>query len=275
MASGEARDGETTIDGTLVLLIHASAMGPRSLAALAQSLARERRTIDVPALAGYGSDDTSGPGDPAVRNRAIVGGALAQSLHRRRIVFGHSMGGLFALLAALDEADRSHPLDALVLYEPILHDILDPDQPADAEALAWDRDVIAALAEGVTNGAPEHGVRRFIEAWNETSWMQLPEGARRHLIASAGQLARETAALPAQTLARERLACCTTPTLVLSGDGSPSFARIAAARVAEALPNARHLTLAGYGHMAPVTASARIGECIETFLAEQDTATGA
>ena len=86
-----------------------------------------------------------------------------------------------ALLVALDGAKP----DALILYEPIVLDLLRADDPDDGRARAWDRALIDRLAAGVAVGSPESGVAAFIEAYNEVQWTALPVKAREAIVADA------------------------------------------------------------------------------------------
>ena len=118
------------------------------------------------------------------------------------MLIGHSMGGLVALLAALDGV----PADALVLYEPIVLDCLDMNDPVDSAARAWDAERVDKLRDGVAGGDPEAGVKAFIEAFNEVSWSDLPATLRADLVSKAAVLAAETRAAPLVELDRSKLA---------------------------------------------------------------------
>jgi pimeloyl-ACP methyl ester carboxylesterase len=264
---------ETVIWGAgedLLLILHASATGPRAYTGLARCLNQPNRCILAPAFAGYGSTriNDATPDDHTARNCAIALEALNAKPASRRFVFGHSMGGLIAILVALDCARRGRPVDALILYEPILHDFLDPASPPDAEALAWDRDIIAQLAKDVHENRPERGLRGFLEAWNEIAWADLPEGVRQQLLANAFNLVRETESMPGQGLGPEAIRDINTPTLFLRGDRSPKFTHLASARAARAIPGAREITLTGYDHMAPLSVPDRVAAKIEAFLTD-------
>ena len=252
----------------VVMLLHASATGPRALARLAHALRQANRRVLAPALSGYGSKAAQAPSSDCntKRNVAIATGVLDDVIARRRIVFGHSMGGLVALKCALDQQRKGRALDAVILFEPIVHDVLDPGSEQDAAALNWDRDIISALARAVRNGDAEGGVRVFVEAWNETNWPDLPAGARKQLIASAENLVAETAAMPGGGPGPAELADLSTPCLLLRGDRSPAFTRLVLARIAAAIPNAHEMVLSGHGHMAPVSAPSCVAEHIADFL---------
>lgn len=257
-------------DGSdFLLMLHASATGPRALTGLARSLESPHRKILAPAFCGYGAtrlnDKTAR--ENTAQNFAIGDAVLDTAGRGRRVLFGHSMGGLVALLVALEQARRGRPVDGLILYEPILHSFFDPKSPPAAAALAWDRDIIAKLARDVRDGVPEHGVRRFVEAWNESDWRDLPEPVRQQLVASADNLVREAMDMPAHCPDPSDFSKFDTPTLILRGDRSPDFAQLVSASAARAIPGACELLLEGCGHMGPLNAPARVAARIDDFLA--------
>ena len=263
------------IGDDLLLLLHAAATGPASLGGLAGALERPGRRIAAPDLCGGRRDNDHGaPGDDIIEHsvgvaRAALNKARDESRGARRFVFGHSMGGLVALLMAL-EADRDgDAIDALILYEPILHDLLDPAIASDAEALVWDRAIVSEVAADVSRGNPEAGVSRFVAAWNETAWTALPSEVRRQLVAGAGTLVRQTGSMLTRKLPPQRLAGLRTPTLLLGGDRSPAFTGLVLQRAVGSIPKSRCVILEGAGHMAPLNAADRVAGAIRAWLEEQ------
>lgn len=264
------------LGGDLFVLLHASATGPKSLAGLVRALARPGRQIITPALNGYGGTrlDGRGAGNRMVVNRAIAQTVLATpeadsgQLPERRVIFGHSMGGLVALLAAMAGEAEGQPCDALVLYEPILMDLSrDADVTGEAaSAFAWDRQVRTRLIREVKAGNAEAGVRQFIEAWNETAWEDLPETGRQQILAGAETLAADVEALSGGLFDPSALARIHTPTLILRGSGSPASTVHIAARAVSLMPNARDAVLADCGHMAPLLSPVAVAQAMETFL---------
>jgi pimeloyl-ACP methyl ester carboxylesterase len=257
----------------LLLLLHATA-GKSSLSRVAEWLQRPERRILVPAFHGYGASaldgglDGGGGRPVAELNRLLAGYVLeAAGPARRRVVFGHSMGGQTGLLAALDAEDAGRPFDAVVLYEPILHGLLDPARAAEKAALDWDREIVEALAAADTPEAVEAGVARFVEAWNETNWHDIPPAARAEMVAGAARLVAETTSMPALGPAPERLASMRAPVLFLRGDRSPAFCGLVAANGAAAAPNGTSLLLPGCGHMAPAFSPAPVATAVDDFLA--------
>lgn len=227
----------------IVVLLHAAAAGPTSLAGLARALARPGRRVVAPALAGY-AGTAPAPGDPLKAHVAVVHACLGLLPRPPRMLFGHSMGGLVALLAA-------PPVDAMVLYEPITLGLLRDDDPADRAARDWDHEIVAFLADCVARGDPEPGVARFVAAWNELAWDALPPAARARLVDAAPRLAAEVTAGGNRPLILDRV---TAPVTVLQGGRSPPITERMTARLAQALPQGRRVMLPACGHMGPVQA---------------------
>jgi pimeloyl-ACP methyl ester carboxylesterase len=228
------------------VLLHAAAAGPRSLAALAERLLRPERRIVAPFLAGYGGTER-GDGTPIEAHVAVARAVLAQHEARRRVLLGHSMGGLVALLLAATGC----PLDALVLYEPITLGLL-TDDAADRVDRKWDQSIVEGFEAQLAAGDPEAGVAAFVEAWNEVAWSDLPAQVRHHLVRSAGALAKEVRSGSDYPLARHRVAAIATPTVILQGDASPDVTHRMTARLAALVPGARRVLAPGCGHMGPV-----------------------
>lgn len=289
MTEGDGRD--------LAVLLHAAGSSPRALLGLAHALIPQGFRVAMPALPmqpmTYAQAPTIGGsvrdvehrpntevGDPqqalarhplrlqiatvhSALQAADERGAGSRDKPSRRIVFGHSFGGLVALLAALhsDSTTAAKP-DALVLYEPIVLDVLDKSDPTDAAARAIDRGLIDGIAAGVANGTPEAGLASFIEAYNEVAWHTLPQKARAVIVADAAAIRDLTQVVHHLPLDRTCLASVTTPVLILSGTRSPAVTQRMAVRLAALLPNATHVRLEGVGHMAPVLAAERVIETI-------------
>jgi pimeloyl-ACP methyl ester carboxylesterase len=173
---------------------------------------------------------------------------------------------MIALLTALDEERRGNAFDALVLYEPLLIDLLDLQDVAHAKAHAWDRAIIDNLNRQVRDGHQESGVRHFIESWNETNWEALPNTARQQLVANADNLALETVAVSKQKIDRSRLDTFVMPTLLVRGSCSPTLIALTTEIAASVIPNARQSIIPDCGHMGPLLKPAPIAVCIESFL---------
>jgi len=242
----------------LFVLLHAAAAGPQSLSALATLLLRPGRRVIAPALHGYGATAMPEAADRVAANLAVLRACLAINAADRRIVFGHSMGGLVGLRSALDGLS----LDAVALYEPIVTACLRADVSDEAALRDWDRQVVAGVERGLANRDPESGIAGFIDAWNEIPWGSLPSSVRSRLIATAGSLAADMHAVSYHDLPADRLARLQIPVLLLQGALSPPITHAITARLASLLPNARRHIIDGCAHMGPAVMPAAVHAAI-------------
>ena len=232
------------------VLAHAAAAGPGALTGLAKALLRPGRRIIAPALNGYGGTALAEDGNRAFSHAAAIEAVL--DAVPTRVLFGHSMGGLAALLCPVK-------YERLVVYEPIVTAVLRDDDPDDRAARDWDRAINAAFDERLAAGDAEGAIATFVEAWNEMRWADLPAGARAKLIAAAPALGRDMRAVsffPAVSFAAPG------DVTVLQGTRSPAITARMTARLAAAIPGARRVRVADGGHMAPVLTPERVAAAI-------------
>jgi hypothetical protein len=123
----------------LFVLLYAAAAGPHSLSALAGLLLRPGRRVIAPALNRYGATVMRDETDRVRAHVDVLSACLDIHPADRRVVFGHSMGGLVGLLGALDGL----AFDAMILYEPIATACLRDDVPVEAASCNWDRRIVA------------------------------------------------------------------------------------------------------------------------------------
>jgi pimeloyl-ACP methyl ester carboxylesterase len=233
----------------LFVLLHAAAAGPHSLSALAALLVRQGRRVIAPALHCYGATVMHDATDRVQANIAVLRACLDIHAAERRVVFGHSMGGLVGLLGAAGAL----PLDALVLYEPIVTACLGADEVA---LRNWDRAIVAEVERSIAAGDPESGIAAFITAWNETPWSGLPSAVRTRLVASATQLAADMRSVSYCASPLDRLRRLQTPVVLLQGALSPPITHAMSARLRTLLPRAQLRRIEGCGHMGPVLSPA-------------------
>src|SRR5690348_14079740 len=112
----------------LFVMLHAAAAGPQSLSALAALLQRPGRRVVAPALNRYGATAMRDETDRARAHLDVLRATVDLHAAGRRVLFGHSMGGLIGLLGALDGI----PFDAMTLYEPIVTACLRQDVAEEA-----------------------------------------------------------------------------------------------------------------------------------------------
>ncbi len=250
----------------LIVLLHAAGSGPRALDRFARALASPGWATLAPAFERGARSMIDATADaPFAEAVAFANTLIERHPGRPRLLFGHSMGGLVALNAALAGA----PADALVLYEPIVLSLLDPGDPEDCAAQTWDASCIADFRASMAAANPEEGVRRFIEAYGDLPWDALPQAARSALVARADSLLAEAEATNAATLDRASLAGLPMPVLLLRGARSPGVLGRMARRLAATLPAAQATTITDAGHMGPVTHAREVAETISRWRAER------
>ena len=184
--------------------------------------------------------------------------ALVESIGEPVNVFGHSLGGLLCLEAAL----LTDKIGRLVLYEPHVHNIsppTPPDLPDQLQALIDQDELEAAmllfLREGAGMPDDEIDVYRRLPLWP----------AR---IPLAPTLPREMLVDRFYNFDASKYANLRIPTLLLLGGDSPSFSRQAIEMVDSALPDSRVVILPGQQHMAHHTNPELFAREVLRFLLE-------
>lgn len=170
-------------------------------------------------------------------------------------VFGYSSGGNLVLKAAA----AGSAIDRLVLYEPPFN--------ADDEYPALPPDLPRRLTELVEAGRRGAAVELY-----QTAAVGMPEEVvvqmrtapfRLGMEAIAHTLAYDAAVVGDRRLPTDLLAKIDIPTLVVCGEAGAPFMRAAAAAVAQALPSATLVSLAGQGHgIDPGATAAVVGDFI-------------
>ncbi len=177
---------------------------------------------------------------------------LAEVVHGRRgVVIGHSLGGVVALAFA---ERATTPPGAVVVYEPPLSWL--PWWPTDTAG------AMAAKGGDDPAGAAERFLRRLI---GDERWERLPAESRRRRRAEGPALLAELASL--RSAPAFDAACVGVPVLVGCGGASADHHRRACAHLAESLPQAVLVELAGAGHGAHLSHPARFAELVRRGVA--------
>ena len=188
---------------------------------------------------------------------AAVIDAIAQRTGQAVTAYGHSYGGLCAFGAATLTSN----LGRLALYEGWPPPDPEPFEPSvdlrqQVETLlgAGDVDEALELILGEVVGMTDQEIATYRA---DPSWSGR--------VAAAPTFFREEAAFAKAVWSRPAAARIRVPTLVLTGDQTPSW-RSHADEVVDALPDARRVVLAGQGHSADITAPASVAAALRTFI---------
>ena len=253
--------------GKPVVLLHSGGLSSRQWGRFAEELAGEYRVVS-PDFLGYGRSSGWPEGEEfhfildALAIEALLD-SIAEPIH----LVGHSYGGFIALLVALH-----HPslVRSLAVFEPVAFGVLHSRH----DAAGLSSLVVAGIESSLMNartGGQEPWLRAFVDYWSgEGAWERLPEVTRASFRAVGWKLFGEVRSLLLDRTPHQAYATLSMPTLLLCGDASPIAARRVVALLAEAIPGAQARSVAGAGHMGPLTHAAQVNGWIADHLARQD-----
>ena len=245
-----------------VICLHCSGSSSRQWTGLAAALAPEHPTI-APDLIGYG--DAPGIAEAgatldaeAARITAIVDGTGGPVC-----LVGHSYGGAVATRVALRRRDS---VVGLALYEPVLFSLVTrgtDDDPAAREIVATG----LAIQDDVRSGRVERAARHFVDYWSgDGVWQTMDPRRRQAICARMPKVACEFAALFDDAVPLSAYTRLTMPVLWLEGETTRLPPQAVAGRLLPALADARHVRVAGAGHMGPLTQPEAVNGEIRRFV---------
>ena len=169
-------------------------------------------------------------------------------------VLGHSIGGVFALQAAL----LTNKISKLVLYEP-------PLQDGDHTAVA------DQMEKMIQSGKREQALETFLKEIVQVSPKEIEMMKARptwpNRVASIDIQIREIRALSKYSFDAERITKLKTPTLLLAGGNTPSpQLKQATELLMNTLPNRTLIVFEGQEHNAMDTIPQRFAEVVSKFL---------
>ncbi|WP_420349243.1 alpha/beta fold hydrolase [Pelagibius sp.] len=179
-------------------------------------------------------------------------------------LIGHSYGGGVALHIALQ---RPHAVTSMTLYEPSAFHLLKHAGAAEAASFAEIRAVAEATVEGVASGDYRAAATRFVDYWSgEGAWEALRPSLQEALTRWLPKAPLDFHALfeePAALASYRRLEF---PVLLLRGSLAPPPTAAVARLLESALPRCTVETIAGAGHMGPITHGEEVCRSILRFL---------
>ena len=210
---------------------------------------RETIAVDLP---GYG-DEPAWPESALYRltDAAVTIQSAIEARREQADLVAHSFGAAVALRYALDNPAR---VRSLTLVEPTWFGILRDLGPKARDA----RREIVRIARAFTPSGPDQdrmfAIARFVNYWNGArAWAELPSQRQEMLALKSDQIRRDFEAIFAERLPLAAFRKLTVPTLVVTGTTSPAAALLVAEGLARAAPRASTVTVAGAGHMLPIT----------------------
>jgi pimeloyl-ACP methyl ester carboxylesterase len=216
--------------GAPVLLVHGTLATTAMYEPIAKSLSRHYQVL-LMERRGYGvSEDGERPG--TLDAQALDIAAVLDAVGEPSYLFGHSAGGLVALQALPDTADR---VRALALYEPPvalrgarLRPVLEQCRRLASEG----RDMDAAVAFLSSIGSPDPSLRRIASM----------------LAHRVCGLIEDLECITSMSDEPGRWSASGTPILLLAGSESDRYAKQSIAVLQHELPASDTVVLAGQGH---------------------------
>lgn len=242
-----------------VLALHCTLAHGGTWKGVAEALGTENATVSAPDMVSHGqSPDWDGQGDIADH----MSEALAPLLGEATDLIGHSFGAVLALRLALEAPEK---IRSLTLVEPVFFAVAKQDDP---ERFATHETDAAPFAAAMERGDIALATRLFNRMWSDGAtprWPDLPERTRRAMIrgmaivpASAAFLYEDNAGI----LIPDKIAGCRAPVTLMTGSRSHPVIPVIAAGLARRLPNARHVQVAGAGHMLPLSHPASVAAAL-------------
>jgi pimeloyl-ACP methyl ester carboxylesterase len=173
---------------------------------------------------------------------------------------GHSYGGAVALTLALT---WPHRVRSLVLYEPVLFNLLPHGSPQATHA-RW---VARSVEWHVGRGELDHAARAFLEYWaGPGAYDRAPAGKRERFDAAIRKVPLDYGAILSGPHDAAAYAGIEVPTLIMSGRRSVAATREIARRLSQAMPTARLQELQG-DHLMPINSPDAFNPVVARFLA--------
>jgi pimeloyl-ACP methyl ester carboxylesterase len=239
-------------EGTPLVMVHGAGSGRWSFDLVRPHL---EDAFEVWAIDRRGRGDSSDADSYAIEREFDDVAAVVRAAGDGALLFGHSYGGLVAAGAAA----RLGGLPRLALYEGPIGGVLADE--------AW----TARFEANLEVGQSDQAMRDFMSdvGGYTDAEIEAMQGtpAWRARIAAAPTVPRELHAEHGFAIDDLRLGQFTTPTLILVGSESPSWAKRSTEAFAAAIPRSELHVLEGHGHGAAVSAPELLASELRGFLA--------
>src|SRR5919202_6166220 len=244
--------------GDPVVLLHAFPLNSRMWAPQTEALAASRRVI-TPDYPGFGHSPRP-PAQPDVRYYAERVGELLDKLHLERVVLGGlSMGGYVAFACLRLFPER---ISALLLANT-------RPEPDSEEAKEARRETARRVAEEGVEVLPKLQMERLLAPQTLQNKENLVESVREMILESSPDgVVAALGAMRERPDSTDLLGKINVPTLVIGGEEDTLSTPEIMGRMAEKIPDSRHLTLPKSGHLSNLEAPKAFNAALLGFLEE-------
>jgi pimeloyl-ACP methyl ester carboxylesterase len=156
------------------------------------------------------------------------------------------------------------------MHEPPLFSLLDAD-PSFTSMLADVKEKIGVLVERIASGDHAGAAAQFVEtvALGSGTWAELTSAVQQMHIANAPTFLDETNGPEQLAFDLDSIRAFSKPALLTLGDRSPPLFAPVVARIAQVLPHAEVVTVAGAGHIPHTTHASAYADAIVSFIDKQ------
>ncbi len=257
----------------VVVFVHSTGTGPFLWAGVPDAAIGGREKI-LPANLGYPPNplierghEVTPADDAAEVLRAVPDGARVH-------LVAHSYGGLVALLAIREIADR---VASVFLFEPVLFGALAAASDVDREASEEARSFASHpwFLRDPEKGGRSEWLEAFIDYWNRPgSWSRMPDQMRELSLMLGWKMFLEVRAIFRDETPFDAWAL-PGPTTIAVGGRTTASSRAMSRRLARGRANVTLVDVPGVGHMAPLTHATQVHEELARHMARYDERVGA
>ena len=241
--------------GAPMLMLHCALAHKGALLPLVSALPPRAFTLfDLP---GHGESEYDSSAD--LQAQAVETAASLLEASGPADVFGHSFGATVALKLAQERPDL---VRSLSLYEPVYFSVLAKANPA---AYAEEAKASLPFTEASIAGDWPAAAQAFLARWGGGDLGALPPAQKAYILKTIPLImASEASIIAPETgeVVLAGMAKLTVPTLLLKGAASPVVISEISNVLTHRGPSVRLETIAGAGHMGPLTHVAEVAEII-------------
>lgn len=197
---------------------------------------------------------------------------MIDTLGLRVHLVGHSYGGAVALRIARERPGR---IASMTLYEPTALHVLRMAGPEGRAVLEDVNSISAAIDRAILAGDHRTAARQFVDYWAEAgAWAAMRSEVKADVIHYMPKACLDFRALKAEPTPLTVYRHFRFPVLLLQGQRTPEPMQFIARRLAKALRFGLPQTVAGAGHMGPLTHADEVAELVAGFIARQEGGAG-